>query len=383
MNVGFALLTLFPGRVGGSETNVRGLLREFAAVATEPVTVLANRHVVDAYAEYAHGPVRLEHVRSYRPGDSNVTRALAMLRARAQPRRVARGVPDGLDLVHYPVTVPIPKLGIPRVVTLYDVQHHDLPAMFGRAERRFRRWAYDRAAQRADRVITTTQYSKARIVDLLGVESDRVEVIPLGIDGEQFRPESAGVALPADLPARYVLYPANLWPHKNHARLIDALALATDRDVALVLTGATYGGLDALLARAAKLGVRDRVRHLGHIQPMVLAEVMRRADALVFPSLYEGFGTPPLEAMACHIPVASSLRAGLAETCQDAVLELDPEHPESIAAGIDRILSDHGLRGALRAAGSERAKSFSWRTAAERHFAVYSDVFRDSAPKAL
>ena len=142
VHVGYSLLTLFPGRVGGSETNARGLLEEFrAGNGPERVTVLANRHVAHAYSRYAGGPVSLHHVRSYRAGDSLATRALAMGFARAAPRLVARDVPRELDLVHFPVTVPIPRTSRPEVVTLFDVQHLDMPEFFSRSERRYRRWA--------------------------------------------------------------------------------------------------------------------------------------------------------------------------------------------------------------------------------------------------
>ena len=167
MHVGFALLTLFPGRVGGSESNVRGLLGEFAqGHGPERVTVLANRHVAGAYE--ASGPVGLHLVRSYRPGEGTLTRALAMAAALAAPRVAARDVPAGLDVVHYPVTVPIPRIQAPTVVTLLDVQHHDLPGFFSRGEAAFRRRAYDRAARDADVVITISEFSKARIVEAAG-----------------------------------------------------------------------------------------------------------------------------------------------------------------------------------------------------------------------
>jgi glycosyltransferase involved in cell wall biosynthesis len=100
--------------------------------------------------------------------------------------------------------------------------------------------------------------------------------------------------------------------------------------------------------------------------------VYRAADAVIFPSLYEGFGAPPLEAMACGCPVAASLRGALREVCEGAVLELDPESVESIADALDRIVADEDLRGRLRAAGTERATRFRWQAAARKHTAVYT-----------
>jgi glycosyltransferase involved in cell wall biosynthesis len=372
VRIGFALLTLFPARVGGSETYVRGLLGEYGAGADE-VVVLANRHVMAAYGEFERGPVRLHHVASYRPGDGTATRALAMAAAAARPRAAARDVPEGLDLVHYAVTVPIPDTSLPRVVTLHDVQHRDLPQLFSRAERGYRRWAYDGAVRRADVVVTSSEFSRGRIVELLGVPADRVEAIHFGIEHERFTPEGEDGSVGAlGLPPRFALYPANLWPHKNHERLVEALAQVPDRELALVLTGQVYGRLDGLMRRARELGLAERVRHLGHVPHEALPALYRRATAVVFPSLYEGFGAPPLEAMACGCPVATSNRASLPEVCGDAALAFEPDSAESIAAALARVTSDEDLRRRLRAAGLGRAAAFTWAVAAERHAKIYA-----------
>ena len=231
MHVGFALLTLFPGRVGGSETNVRGLLGEYAVGnGPERVTILANRHVAAAYEPA--GSVGLHAVHSYRAGNGMLTRALAMSTALAFPRRAGRDVPSDLDLIHFPVTVPIPHTELPTVVTLLDVQHHDLPGFFSRAEAAFRRRAYDHAARDADVVVTISEFSKGRIVEALGISPERVAVVHLGVDHDRFTPDGPEPQL--DLPERFLLYPANHWPHKNHQRLIAALARAPG--VQLLLT---------------------------------------------------------------------------------------------------------------------------------------------------
>ena len=378
MNLGFSLLTLFPGRVGGSESNVRGLLSQFAeGNGPEAVTVLANRHVIAAYREFERGPVDIHEVRSYRPGNGMPTRALAMAAARLAPARAARDVPP-VDLIHYPVTVPIPAVGVPRIVTVYDLQHHDLPAYFSRFERAYRRWAYDDAARSADVVVTTSAWSKQRLVAILGIEAARVEVAHMGVDQERFNPE----AQPEDtqvreahaLPERFVIYPANLWPHKNHERLLEALAAAKDKEVALVLTGRPYGRLDRLLRRAGDLGLRERVRHLGYVASDAVPALYRLAEGMIFPSLYEGFGSPPVEAMACRCPVAASSRGSLAEVCDGAVLELDPESVESIAAALDALCGDRELRERLADAGVRRARELSWESCARRHRSIYARV---------
>jgi glycosyltransferase involved in cell wall biosynthesis len=304
------------------------------------------------------------------------TRALAMAAARALPARAARDVPEGLDVLHFPVTVPIPSMRLPRVATVYDVQHHDLPEFFSPVERAYRRWAYDGAAREADVVLTTSAWSRERLVELLDLDPKRVEAIHMGVDARRFTPIPTPVdeRLPGELglPERFLVYPANLWPHKNHGRLVEALARANDEELCLVLTGHDYGRLQRLTAHAERLGVTGRVLHLGYVDQEALPALYRLAVAMVFPSLYEGFGSPPVEAMACGCPVAASPRGSLAEVCGGASLELEPESVESIAAAIDRIGSDAGLQERLRCAGIERAKLFSWAAAATAHTAIYA-----------
>jgi glycosyltransferase involved in cell wall biosynthesis len=123
---------------------------------------------------------------------------------------------------------------------------------------------------------------------------------------------------------------------------------------------------------ARRMGVSDRVRHIGYVEHETVPVLYRAARALVFPSLYEGFGGPPLEAMACGCPVASSLRASLSELVGGACVELDPEVSESIATAIERVVGDEPLRERLVEAGLERARQYSWHDAAKSHVAVYS-----------
>ncbi len=385
MHVAFSLLTLFPGRVGGSESNVRGLLRQYVAGnGPERVTVLANAPVMEAYRDRVGGPVALHHVRSYRQGDGAATRLAAMTAAAVAPRLAARDVPAGVDVLHHPVTVPVPRLPeVPTVTTVYDLQHHELPGFFSRAERLFRRWAYDGAARGADLVLTSSEYSRQRLVELAGVAPERAVAVHMGIDHDRFAPTptaaDATLAERLSLPERYVVYPANLWPHKNHERLVRALAAAEDRELRLLLTGQDYGRYPALEHQARDLGVGERIRHLGYLAPEDVPALYRGATAMVFPSLYEGFGSPPLEAMACGCPVACSTRGSLAEVVGDAALTFDPESAEAIAAAIDRIVTDDGLRASLRSGGLERAAAFTWEAAAERHVELYARAAAERA----
>jgi glycosyltransferase involved in cell wall biosynthesis len=343
----------------------------------ERVTVLTNREVEDAYGGYARGPVELHRVRSYRAGDGDVTRLLAMAAAGAVPRLAARDVPRDIDVLHHPVTVPIPRLpGVPTVTTVLDLQHHELPQFFSRGERLYRRLAYDRAARNADHVLTISEYSRSKLIEITGVAPDRITAIHLGIDHERFAPDEtdadAALRERLSLPERFVVYPANQWPHKNHGRLVDAIGRLEDRDLHLVLTGQDYGRRTELDERARDAGVAERVHHLGYLAQDAVPALYRAATAMVFPSLYEGFGAPPVEAMACGCPVASSTRGSLGEVVAEAALTFDPESVDEIASAIARIADDRALRDRLRAAGIENASRFTWQQAAQQHTAIYA-----------
>ena len=354
---------------------MRGLLSEFAS-GTGPghVTVLSNRHGEAAYAPLAGGSLAFEVVRGYPSGDSAPMRALAMGYGLALPRAIARGIPSEIDVMHFPLTVPIPRTRRPTVVTLHDLQHLERPGYFSRAERLFRRVAYEDAARRADAVVTPSEHALAMMRDRLAVDPARVVVAPHGVDHDRFTPQGRDderLLAPFSLPERFFYYPANLWPHKNHRRLIEALTQVGHDDVELVLSGNPYGRGPALSSLAERLGVGDRVRHLGLVAHDVVPALMRRARAMVFPSLFEGFGQPALEAMACGCALAAPIRGALAEICAGAAPELDPEDPASIAGAIDALADDDDLVTRLAAAGVERARSFTWSRSADLHMGAY------------
>jgi glycosyltransferase involved in cell wall biosynthesis len=365
MNVGFSLLTLQPGHVGGSETVVAELLRQFAAArGPERLTVLANPAVADAYAWAETDPVAFD-VRSYRPGRAGAGRLLGLTSALLLPRLVSGGVPERVDVVHYPLTVPIPRTRRPTVLTLHDLQHHELPELFPRGEVLFRRFAYDRAAKRASRVVTLTEHTKEHVVDRLGVPRERIDVIPHGVNHERLSPDPEPADDLMDLPERFVFYPAAMWPHKNHRRLMEAFNRLGHRDLSLVLSGQPRGRDDGVT------GGHDRVVHLGYVPSDVLPTLYRRARAVVFPSLFEGFGLPVLEAMACGCPVAASRIGPLVEVADGVAVLFDPEDTGDIARALDEVLGPDPGRARRVEDGIRRVAGFSWAKSAAMYRATY------------
>jgi glycosyltransferase involved in cell wall biosynthesis len=242
----------------------------------------------------------------------------------------------------------------PAATTVLDLQHEVLPGFFSAAERAYRRVFYRSAVRRSRLVIAISAHVEQTLVERLGLEPDRIRVVYLGVDAKRFTP-GTGERRP------FLLYPANAWPHKNHARLFAAFALvrAERPGLTLVLTGAGH----------EKLRLPRGVESRGRVSAPELVELYRSAAALVFPSLYEGFGQPPLEAMACGCPVAVSGAAALPEICGDAARYFDPSSIEEIA---DVVLDVLARPEELVERGLERAALFSWDECARRHDAVYA-----------
>ena len=349
--VGIGVLTLVPGEVGGTETYVRSLLR-----ALSEHGALEYVAFVPPVAPDAADGLRTVVVPEYRRARTIPERLVAMAWAAARPGPLRQHFAR-VDVVHYPLTVPLPSVAVPSAITLQDVQHLDIPGLFSRAERMFRRVAYDRAAQRADVVIVPTEFVQATVQKHLGIGAERVRVIPYGVDHERFTPDSSVEREP------FLLYPARPWPHKNHERLFAAFELVRRErpEFTLVLTG---GGHDA---RALPPGVKVR----GLVSGDELLALYRRAACLVFPSLYEGFGWPPLEAMACGCPVAASTAGSLPEVCGDAAVSFDSTSTEQIAAGILEALD---RADELVPLGLARAALFTWERSAREHDAVYREL---------
>jgi glycosyltransferase involved in cell wall biosynthesis len=356
MRVGLSLLTLSPGDLGGSETYARQLVRSLAKVGTLDYAILVPARAKDA----AEGLPAIE-VKDPPVAKRGPLRIAAM----ALQARRTKGVGEQVarfDVMHYPLTVPSPRSDAPTVVTLHDVQHRDLPEFFGPARRSFRRLAYDRAARAAEAVIVTSEFVRGRARDVLDLDPSRVHVIPLGIDHTVFRPGD-------DEREALIVYPARGWPHKNHARLFHAFAALreTRPQLRLVLTG---GGLERLEP------VPEGVEILGEVSPGQLAALYRRAACLVYPSLYEGFGIPPLEAMACGCPVAASNAGAIPEVCGEAAVLFDPTDVEAMAAA---MLDADTRRDELSKLGRAHAAQFTWDETARRH----EDVYRGVASLAL
>jgi glycosyltransferase involved in cell wall biosynthesis len=289
---------------------------------------------------------------------------------------------EGVTLFHAPHYVLPPLVRCRSVVTIHDCIHLMFPQYLpNRAGLFYAKWSITQAARRATRVMTVSESSKRDILRFVDTQPEKIDVIYNAYD-ERFaiEPREDDVVRVRErfqLHDEFVLYAGNVKPHKNLERLIQAFDLVRKRGLdhlKLVLIGDEISKYTALRRAVHQHQLHKYVRFLGYLPEETLAVMYRLAGVFVFPSLYEGFGLPPLEAMASGTPVVTSNVSSLPEVAGDAAVLVDPYDPEAIADGIYRVLTDERLRRVLIHKGIARAGQFSWEQSVRRIRAIYGEV---------
>src|SRR5918994_1771584 len=348
MRVGCNLLWLVPGAVGGSETAIVALLRELGR--QRPADLDVSLYALHAFAaEYPDLAQRFP------------TRAIP-LTGRLKPLRVAaentwlatQARQDGLDLVHHLNAVLPLVRRTPGIVTVHDLQPFEMAANFHSAKRVYLHRLVPRSIRRARLVLTPSEFVRQGVIDRFGVAPERVRATRWGVD-----PPNTEVAV-GQAAARHRPPPATV--------------AAQEHDVVLVLTGGEAQAEDRIRALIAGTGLRGRVRRTGRIPRDDMLAIVRGAVALTFPSRYEGFGLPALEAMSLGTPVLAGNAASLPEVVDDAGRLIDPDDADAWGEAMLRLLHDGDERERLIAAGQARAAAFPWATTAGDTPAAYRDA---------
>ena len=287
------------------------------------------------------------------------------------------------DLFHAPHYVLPQAVRCRSVVTIHDCIHLMFPQYLpNRAAYAYAWGTMWNAARKADRILTVSEASKRDILHFFNVAPDKIDVVYNAIDERFWRipsdDEIARVRERYQLAHRFVLYVGNIKPHKNLVRLIEAFDalrhLPGFDDVKLLIIGDEISRLPALRRAVHSHKLHKDVRFLGYLKDDSLAILYRLASVFVFPSQYEGFGLPPLEAMACGAPVVTSNVSSLPEVTGDAAVLVEPTEVESIVEGMRRVLSDPVLAARMREQGFARARAFSWERSVARIHDVYQTV---------
>jgi glycosyltransferase involved in cell wall biosynthesis len=329
----------------GDETYVRSLLRELAAAAPADLRLAAITRRPELVPEGIE-PVEL--------------------RARSQVARMAFSVPRLLRrlrpaLGHFIHALPL-ACPCPALVTIQDLSFERDPSVMGIRDRLIFRAAVPRAARRAARVLAISELTRRDLVELYAIPDEKIAVTPLAAD-PAFGPDG-----PSPDGEPYALFVGALQPRKEATTAIEALSLIGSAP-RLVLVGPDKGGRGEAEEMAARLGVAIELR--GHLPQDELAALYRGAACLVFPSRYEGFGLPLLEAMASGTPVVATTGGALPEVAGDAAVLVEPGNPVALAGGIERALADHER---LREAGLARAARYSWAETARLTLEAYREL---------
>jgi glycosyltransferase involved in cell wall biosynthesis len=282
-----------------------------------------------------------------------------------------------VDVLHCPSPMLPLRTTLPLVVTVHDVLAWRSPELYSRAGAAQQRLLVSRAAKRADRILVASEYTRSELVDLLGISPDRVTAVPLGVDRrfQPIEPEPMQLAHRFGIPPNpFVLWVGTPEPRKNLATLLRAFGLVRRRapDCMLVVVG---------MDRVTDRDLERELEHLGAsvIRPGFVTDddlvaLYSATACLVFPSLNEGFGLPPLEAMACGAPVVASNRSSIPEVVGDAGILVDATDADAIADGIERVVLSKESAADLRRRGLERARQFTWDRCAQLTVAAYHEA---------
>ncbi len=371
-------------RIAIDATSIPPLPAGAGVYAIELVRALAQRDRRDGYALYTRGDWfdaeladrpdwRTEHVNAV----SRVQRLI--WEQRQLPGSLGRLGADVLHSTHH--TLPLHGVSCRRVVTIHDLTFERIPERYPVARRIYMRTLTRLSARVADAIIVPSNAVRDDVARLLGVAPAKIATV-YEAAGSQYVPGDAAEARALvqryGLEGPYVLSVGSLEPGKNRGRLIRAMRVLRDEgiDYPLVVIGQRAWKYEVDLALIESLRMKDRVIFPGYVAAADLPAFYRAATVFAFPSLYEGFGLPVLEAMACGLPVLTSNVSATAEVAADAALLVDPLSTDVIRDGLRRLLSDGDQRRDLAERGLRRAAQFSWRRAADETHAVFERVVR-------
>jgi glycosyltransferase involved in cell wall biosynthesis len=318
--------------------------------------------------------VTVIEIRSSRPGIGRTVKWLAVDAARELRN-------SGAHLLHSPSFVTPWSVGVPCVVTVFDLSTRRFPADHPLEWRVYERWLLPPRARAAGRVISISEVTRRDVINEYGVAPARAVTVYPGVDDRFFAHRDGPRRTPSGDPT--LLFPGAPVARKNLELVLQAMAEADAHSLVaracLRISGATATLFPEHATRIKNLGLADRVEWLGLVPPNQMPAVMAAADSVVYPSFYEGFGFPPLEAMAGGTPVVASNASCLPEILGDAALLCDPTDARGLAAALEAVLGDAKVRERLIDAGLERAANFTWERCAEQTVAVYREVLASAA----
>ena len=396
---------LADGRSGGVQQSVIGLASALSDLrdGDEEYAFLGRPGEAGWLLPYLAGPCRLMETAvgtaspRYRHRMAEIRRAVGdrLPAARTTWRRLRRAsrqqpivIPSsdgtveaaGVGVVHFTFQEAF-LTDIPSIYQPWDLQHLHLPEFFTADQRRWREMAYPLFCERAELVIVASEWAKLDVARRLGIPASKIAIVEMPPVVQAYPIPDAltveRIRLQLRLPPRFIFYPAQTWPHKNHIRLLEAIALIRDRrgvDIDLVCSGSRNTHFAEIERTVRRLGLQDRIRFLGFVEPIEIQSLYRLARCMVFPSLFEGWGLPIVEAFSVGLPVACSNVTSLPAMVGDAALLFDPRDIDAMAEAIVAIWEDEELRATLASRAYQVVGRFDWGRTARTFRAHYRSI---------
>jgi glycosyltransferase involved in cell wall biosynthesis len=366
LKIGIDVHSIGSGK-GGNETYYRELVKGFRGL--------------DGNHEFV-----LYHVgsRKSEPVDPAGRFAFQQLRPESRALRIPLTLPwrmrrEKLDVFHAQYVVP-PFSSCKTVVSIFDLAHERFPKFFHPLEAKRSQIMVRWSARRADHIVTVSNFSARDLVEIYGVDPEKITVTHLAASND-FHPMDRDrcqefVARKYGVEGPFILYTGRLQARKNLVRLVEAYGQLRQRGMQekLVLVGKSDWQSDQIVETISRLGLQSQVVLLGYVPQSDLPVILNAARLFVYPSIFEGFGLPVIESMACGIPTITSFGSSLEEVAGDAAILIDPLSVSSIADAIEKVTQSSGLQSFLSQKGIERSAQFSYRTAAAQTLRVYENV---------
>ncbi|MEZ4520311.1 MAG: glycosyltransferase family 1 protein [Thermomicrobiales bacterium] len=365
-------------RQAGTSRYIEALLQELPGIAQEDEIISYTGSVPDEWVD--RFPRSLVWKQARFPTGWPPARILW-----EQTAGIGLGRRDNLDVLHSPLNIAPVVAGAPSVVTVHDIAFERFPGHYPAGQRRYLSIMTKLSTRRASQVIAVSGATRDDLVSFYGIDPGRITVIHNGVESifrEHSAEEQSAFRAANDLPDQFILFVGTLQPRKNLDGLLRAYALIADRiGWPLVVIGGA-GWLYSPIHRVVRnLGLSDRVRFTGYVEPADLPQWYAAAAIFAFPSHYEGFGLPVVESMASGTPVVTSATSSLPEVAGDAALLVDPSSPAEIAGALLELAENSERRRELARRGVEQSRRFSWRQAAAETHAVYKRAYRESRSK--
>jgi glycosyltransferase involved in cell wall biosynthesis len=375
MRIGIIALNFQPGTIGGVETYFRTLIEQLQSIDNRNEYIVVLPEGQKAEIPITNSQFTIMELKPGRDIISKIIQKNTFTPKIGYRSRLARQIDDlQCDLLHFPIQIMLPyDVRTPSIVSCMDIQHEYLPSFFSSKQLLARQMIYKRSLLRAKHTIVISDFVKDSLHEKYQIDNAKMTTIHLCINEKLFNSERREKLPLKKMPDKYLFYPAATWPHKNHERLLQAFSLVAKQfsDISLVLSGIAVQKKSHIEKLINELKLSRKVHVLGYLEYSEIPLIYQNAYALIFPSLYEGFGLPVIEAMYAGCPVICSNDTSLPEIAGKAAIYFNPLDVDDIARAAIYILNNPDKRADLITEGKKNVLRFSGSKLARETIAVY------------